>query len=50
MFNRLEEVTFRRYPQVDRLKRDLEARGVINVLMSGSGSAVFGIVESRKGV
>ena len=49
LFNRLEEVTFRRYPQVGRLKRNLEARGLINALMSGSGSAVFGMVGSRKG-
>ena len=49
MFNRLEEVTFKRYPQVGRLKRDLEAQGIRGVLMSGSGSAVFGIVGSRKG-
>lgn len=49
LFNRLEEVTFRRYPQVGRLKRDLAARGLRNALMSGSGSAVFGMVESRKG-
>ena len=49
LFNRLEEVTFKRYPQVGRLKRDLEAQGIRGVLMSGSGSAVFGMVESRKG-
>ena len=49
LFNRLEEVTFKRYPQVGRLKRDLEAQGIRGVLMSGSGSAVFGIVGSRKG-
>ena len=49
LFNRLEEVTFRKYPQVGRLKRDLEAQGIRDVLMSGSGSAVFGMVESRKG-
>ncbi len=49
LFNRLEEVTFKRYPQVGRLKRNLEARGLRNALMSGSGSAVFGMVGSRKG-
>lgn len=49
LFNRLEEATFNRYPQVGRLKRDLEALGLNGVLMSGSGSAVFGITESRKG-
>lgn len=49
LFNRLEEVTFKRYPQVERLKRDLKAQGLKNALMSGSGSAVFGMVEGRKG-
>lgn len=48
LFNRLEEVTFRKYPEVKKLKEGLKAQGVKNVLMSGSGGAVFGIVNSRK--
>jgi 4-diphosphocytidyl-2-C-methyl-D-erythritol kinase len=48
LFNRLEEVTFRKYPKVKELKESLIAQGVKNVLMSGTGGAVFGIVSSRK--
>lgn len=48
LFNRLEEATFRLYPQVKKLKESLRAQGVKNTLMSGSGGAVFGIVDSRK--
>ena len=48
LFNRLEEVTFKKYPQVKKLKENLMAQGINNVLMSGSGGAVFGVVNSRK--
>lgn len=48
IYNRLEEVTFRRYPKVKELKEALLSRGVQNAAMSGSGGAVFGIVNSRK--
>lgn len=47
-FNRLEEATFRKYPRVKELKERLTAQGIRNALMSGSGGAVFGIVNSRK--
>lgn len=47
-FNRLEETTFKKYPEVKKIKEHLENLRVKNVLMSGSGSAVFGIVNSRK--
>lgn len=46
--NRLEEVTFKRYPKVRKLKEDLIAYGLKYALMSGSGGSVFGIVKSRK--
>ncbi len=48
LFNRLEEVTFKKYPGVKKLKENLTEQGIKNVLMSGSGGAVFGIVNSRK--
>lgn len=47
-FNRLEEITFRKYPKVKEIRDKLQELKVKNVLMSGSGSAVFGIVDSRK--
>ncbi len=48
LFNRLEEITFRKYPEVRILKENLRACGLTHVLMSGSGGSVFGIVHSRK--
>lgn len=46
--NRLEKAAFRRYPKVRELKEALLSRGVQNAAMSGSGGAVFGMVNSRK--
>lgn len=48
LFNRLEEATFKKYPEVKRIKERLKSQGLRNVLMTGSGGAVFGIVNSRK--
>ena len=48
LFNRLEEVTFKEHPIVKEIKERLMAAGLNSVLMSGSGSAVFGIVNSRR--
>ena len=48
LFNGLQEVTFSLYPQVSGVKNKLIQLGLRSVLMSGSGSAVFGIVSSRK--
>ncbi len=48
LFNRLEEATFRLYPQVRKIKDELRKAGLEPVLMSGSGPAIFGIVSSRK--
>jgi len=44
MPNLLEEVVCRQYPDVARAKDSLERRGVSAVQMSGSGSAVFGLL------
>lgn len=41
--NDLEEVTIRRHPILDRLKRRLTENGALGTLMSGSGPTVFGI-------
>ncbi len=48
LFNSLEAITIRLYPKVQRAKFELEKLGVNSILMSGSGSAVFGIVTSKK--
>jgi 4-diphosphocytidyl-2-C-methyl-D-erythritol kinase len=48
LFNSLEAVTIRLYPEVKRIKERLADLGLKTMLMSGSGPAMFGIVSSRK--
>ena len=48
LFNSLEAVTTKIYPEVKQIKREFIESGVSSVLMSGSGPAVFGVVSSRK--
>lgn len=48
LFNDLEAITTRLYPEVIRIKNRLKSLGLKSILMSGSGPAVFGIVSSRK--
>lgn len=48
LFNSLEEVSAKLYPQINCIKEKLHRLGVKSVLMSGSGPAVFGVVSSRK--
>lgn len=48
LFNSLEEITARIYPEVRRIRSVLVSEGVKTMLMSGSGPAVFGMVSSRK--
>lgn len=44
--NVLEEVTFAGYPEVKEVKEAILATGARGALMSGSGSAVFGIYDT----
>ena len=46
LFNSLEQVTLTLYPEVKRVKESLARLGLSNILMSGSGSAVFAVVSS----
>jgi 4-diphosphocytidyl-2-C-methyl-D-erythritol kinase len=46
MFNRLEDATLPAFPELVTLKENLKAHGCLGVLMSGSGSSVFGICSS----
>jgi 4-diphosphocytidyl-2-C-methyl-D-erythritol kinase len=48
MVNDLETVTLRRYPVIGRLKEQLVRYGAVGVLMSGSGSSVFGLFASKQ--
>jgi 4-diphosphocytidyl-2-C-methyl-D-erythritol kinase len=46
--NDLESVTIKRYPVIAGIKERLCSHGAVFSLMSGSGSTVFGVFESRK--
>jgi 4-diphosphocytidyl-2-C-methyl-D-erythritol kinase len=48
LYNSLEQVTCALYPAVERVRAGLRSCGAESVLMSGSGSAVFALVSSRK--
>jgi 4-diphosphocytidyl-2-C-methyl-D-erythritol kinase len=48
LFNRLEQVTFKKHKLLKGIKQKISALGVRAVLMSGSGSAIFGLVENKK--
>ncbi|MCX7918825.1 MAG: 4-(cytidine 5'-diphospho)-2-C-methyl-D-erythritol kinase [bacterium] len=47
LFNRLEITTFNLYPKLVEVKQKLVRLGCVNVLMTGSGSAIFGIASEK---
>lgn len=48
LINDLEQVTVRRYPKISWAKSMLSLAGAAGVLMSGSGSSVFGVFKSKR--
>ena len=48
LVNDLERVVMGRYPRVGLLKQELSRQGAVGALMSGSGSSVFGIFQSKR--
>ena len=48
LVNDLEVVTMSRYPELGLLKNRLTREGAIGTLMSGTGSSVFGVFNSRQ--
>ncbi len=48
LFNSLEQVTLKLYPEVIRIKETLAGLGLKSALMSGSGPAVFAPLSSEK--
>ena len=48
LVNDLEQVAIRRYPVIGRVKTTLSLAGAAGVLMSGSGSSVFGVFRSKR--
>lgn len=47
MYNALEAPVCWKYPEIGRLKRALMANGAMNAMMTGSGSAVFGVFREE---
>ena len=47
LHNDLERVVLPEYPQVQQLRDRFQSLGVLGTMMSGSGSTVFGLVESH---
>jgi len=48
VFNDLEDVVIRRFPVISDIKRRLAQDGALLSLMSGSGSAVFGVFNTKE--
>ena len=48
LFNSLEPITLKYFPQLQGIKEKLKELGLKTILMSGSGPAVFAVVSSRK--
>jgi len=48
LFNSLQDITAKLYPEIEKIKKKLTQAGLKSILMSGSGPAVFGICSSRK--
>lgn len=47
MKNKLEEVSFKIYPELEEIKKDLKNTGAKVSLMSGSGPTVFGLFNTK---
>ncbi|MEW6614828.1 MAG: 4-(cytidine 5'-diphospho)-2-C-methyl-D-erythritol kinase [Thermodesulfobacteriota bacterium] len=48
LHNDLEDVTVKRYPEIQMIKEELIGKGAEGALMSGSGPSVFGIFSNRE--
>ncbi len=48
LHNRLEEVVFKLYPDLEEIKRKLTQLGFCGVLLSGSGSALYGLCKEER--
>ena len=48
LFNDLETVTIKEYPEIAEIKKGLMAAGAEGALMSGSGPTVFGIFPDSR--
>jgi len=48
IFNRLESVTFRLFPELERIRQRMMAETFVRVWMTGSGSTLCGLAPSRE--
>ncbi len=48
LHNRLEEVVFRLYPDIGKIKKTLAKFDFCGILLSGSGSALYGLCKGEK--
>jgi 4-diphosphocytidyl-2-C-methyl-D-erythritol kinase len=48
LFNHLEEVVSKRYPEISLMKEYLRSAGAMGALMTGSGPTVFGLFQEAK--
>jgi 4-diphosphocytidyl-2-C-methyl-D-erythritol kinase len=49
LYNDLEEVVSRKYPQIEAMKKMLYSAGALGASMTGSGPTVFGVFSGEKG-
>ena len=49
LYNDLEEVVSRKYPQIEAMKKMLTSAGALGASMTGSGPTVFGVFSGKKG-
>lgn len=47
MENDFEKIIFLKYPELDKIREQLYKLGAVKVLLSGSGSAIYGIFENE---
>jgi 4-diphosphocytidyl-2-C-methyl-D-erythritol kinase len=48
LHNDFEQIAIERHPVIGEIKGAMLAAGAVTALLSGSGSAVFGLFEDRK--
>ncbi len=48
LYNDFENTIIKKYPIIDKIKKDLIDEGALNALMSGSGATVFGVFENEE--
>ena len=50
MQNDFEEPVFKKYPEIETIKKKLYIQGAVYAAMSGSGSTIFGLFDKKQSV